>query len=515
MKKLFTLCLVVMTMLPAFAKDYTDQLEVIVNGQSAVQEATISVTKQDDGKYTLSLNNFMLQADEGPMGIGNIVLTDIEGVEADGKTTIKINKDIVIQEGSDPSVPFWMGPMLGPVPINTVAELRGDKLYVVIDIDMMSSLQQIIKVVFGNGGYQLPNSGFESFHDDGSKGVEPVAWHSFKSATGKQAGMASSLGNGVNKSDDTRPGSKGKSSAVVNSGAFSLSIFGINVVANGTMTTGRLNAGSTTAADKSNHAFLDMSKTDVDANGDPFYTVLNARPDSIAVWVKFTQGKANSDHPYATISAIITDGTYYQDPEDKTYTNKVAEARNIEIETVGGNWQRLSMPFVYFRNMAEPKAILVTASTNADPGEGSDGDKLYLDDISLIYNHALYSLTIKGQKVELQEGVTEYTLDVDGDISEDDIVATSNGMGSTIEKKIEKEDSKTVVTVVALSNDLKSSTTAKVTINNSTGIQHPMVPVAGGEELYDVDGKRVKETKAGRIYIKKDANGNTRKVIRQ
>ena len=158
---------------------------------------------------------------------------------------------------------------------------------------------------------------------------------------------------------------------------------------------------------------------------------------------------------------------------------------------------------------------MVTASTNADPGEGSDGDKLYLDDISLIYNHALYSLTIKGQKVELQEGVTEYTLDVDGDISEDDIVATSNGMGSTIEKKIEKEDSKTVVTVVALSNDLKSSTTAKVTINNSTGIQHPMVPVAGGEELYDVDGKRVKETKAGRIYIKKDANGNTRKVIRQ
>ena len=51
MKKLFTLCLVVMTMLPAFAKDYTDQLEVIVNGQSAVQEATISVTKQDDGKH--------------------------------------------------------------------------------------------------------------------------------------------------------------------------------------------------------------------------------------------------------------------------------------------------------------------------------------------------------------------------------------------------------------------------------------------------------------------------------
>ena len=511
MKRIITLLVSVITTLSALATDYTDQLEVIVNGESATQNATISVTKQDDGKYTLSLKNFVLQSDDQTMGIGNITLTDIEGVEKDGVTTIKINKSINITEGDDTSVGMWMGPMLGAVPINTIAELRGDKLYVVIDIDMMSSLQQIIKVVFGNGGYQLPNSGFESFHDDGSKGVEPVAWHSFKSATGKEAGLASILGNGVNKSDDTRPGSKGKSSAVVNSGAFSL----FNVVANGTMTTGRLNAGSPTAADKSNHAFLDMSKTDVDANGDPFYTVLNARPDSIVVWVKFKQAKPNSDYPNATISAIITDGTYYQDPEDKTYTNKVAEARNEKIATEGGNWQRLSIPFVYFRNMAEPKAILVTASTNAEPGKGSSGDEMYLDDISLIYNHALYSLTIKGQKVELQEGVTEYTLDVDGDISEDDIVATSNGMGATIEKSITKEDNQTVVSVKVLSNDLKESTTAKVTISQTNAIHPSMVVPVAADEVYSIDGKRVNETQTGRIYIKKGKNGTVKKVIRR
>ena len=269
------------------------------------------------------------------------------------------------------------------------------------------------------------------------------------------------------------------------------------------------------AKDKSNHASLDMSVTETDKNGDPFYTVLNARPDSIVVWVKFKQAKPNSDYPNATISAIITDGTYYQDPEDKTYTNKVAEARNEEIATEGGNWQRLAIPFVYFRNMAEPKAILVTASTNAEPGKGSSGDEMYLDDISLIYNHALYSLTIKGQKVELQEGVTEYTLNVDGDISEDDIVATSNGMGSTIEKKIEKEDSKTVVTVVALSNDLKSSTTAKVTIPQTNAIHPSMVVPVAADEVYSIDGKRVKETQAGRIYIKKGKNGTVKKVIRR
>ena len=502
MKRIITLLVSVITTLSALATDYTDQLEVIVNGESATQNATISVTKQDDGKYTLSLKNFVLQSDDQTMGIGNITLTDIEGVEKDGVTTIKINKSINITEGDDTSVGMWMGPMLGAVPINTIAELRGDKLYVVIDIDMMSSLQQIIKVVFGNGGYQLPNSGFERFQSTG----EPVAWHGFNTATGAFAGWAKGK---VSQSDVVRPGSNGKSSALVKSG----DVFGI--VNNGTITTGRLNADSMSAKDKSNHASLDMSVTETDKNGDPFYTVLNARPDSIVVWVKFKQAKPNSEYPNATISAIITDGTYYQDPEDKTYTNKVAEARNEEIATEGGNWQRLAIPFVYFRNMAEPKAILVTASTNAEPGKGSSGDEMYLDDISLIYNHALYSLTIKGQKVELQEGVTEYTLDVDGDISEDDIVATSNGMGATIEKSITKEDNQTVVSVKVLSNDLKESTTAKVTIPQTNAI-HPssVVPVAA-DEVYSIDGKRVKETQAGRIYIKKGKNGTVKKVIRR
>lgn len=502
MKRIITLLVSVITTLSALATDYTDQLEVIVNGESATQNATISVTKQDDGKYTLSLKNFVLQSDDQTMGIGNITLTDIEGVEKDGVTTIKINKSINITEGDDTSVGMWMGPMLGPVPINTVAELRGDKLYVVIDIDMMSSLQQIIKVVFGNGGYQLPNSGFERFQSTG----EPVAWHGFNTATGAFAGWAKGK---VSQSDVVRPGSNGKSSALVKSGDV------LGIVNNGTITTGRLNAGSMTAASTDNHASLDMSVTAKDKNGDPYYTLLNARPDSIVVWVKFKQAKPNSDYPNATISAIITDGTYYQDPEDKTYTNKVAEARNEEIATEGGNWQRLSIPFVYFRNMAEPKAILVTASTNAEPGKGSSGDEMYLDDISLIYNHALYSLTIKGKKVELQDGVTDYTLDVDGDISEDDIVATSNGMGATIEKSITKEDNQTVVTVKVLSNDLKESTTAKVTIRQTNAIHPSMVVPVAADEVYSIDGKRVNETQTGRIYIKKGKNGTVKKVIRR
>lgn len=514
MKRLFTLFVGAMIALCSMATDYTDSLEVIVNGVSAVQKATISVTQQTDGKYTLSLNNFVLQGVDQTLGVGNIVLTDIEGVEENGVTTIKINKSIEITEGNAPNVSLWMGPMIGLVPINTVAEIRGDKLYVVIDIDMMSTLEQIIKVVFGNGGYQIPNSNFESFHSDGAGGVEPVAWHSFKSATGKMVSMASLLGNGVKKSSDIRPGSRGKVSAMVNSGHL------LGITANGTMTTGRLNAGSKTADDKSNnYAYLDMSETDVDKNGDPFYTIMNGRPDSVSVWVKFKQGTANSSHPYATVSAIITDGTFYQNPEvdGKTYNSKLAEARNDQIATNGGNWQRLSIPFTYLNESAQPKAILMTASTNADAGQGSKGDELYLDDLSLIYNHALTSLSVKGKAIDLQEGVTDYTLNLDGDITENDIEATSDGIGAIIEKTIEKnEEGKTVVTVKVLSNDLKSSTTANVTINsNSTGIRTLPASMSNETVIYDIVGRRVNEMKSGRIYIQKNANGKIGKVVKK
>ena len=507
MKRFFTLFVGVMTALCSMATDYTDSLEVIVNGESTVQKATISITQQADGKYTLSLNNFMLISEEMTIGVGNIVLTDIEGVEENGVTTIKINKSIAITAGDDPNV-GWMGPMLGEVPINTIAEMRGDKLYVVIDIDMMATMDQIIKVVFGNGGYQIPNSNFESFHDDGAKGVEPVAWHSFKSATGSWAGFAQGK---VSQSDVVRPGTNGKSSALVESGSV------LGIVNNGTLTTGRLNAGSMSATNTANHASLDMSTTDKDKNGDPFYTIMNGRPDSVAVWVKFKQGKTNSAHPYATLSAIITDGTYYQDPEDKTYTNKMAEARNNTIATNSGEWQRLSIPFTYLDESIQPKAIMMTASTNADAGQGSDGDKLYLDDLSLIYNHALTSLSIKGKSIDLQEGVTDYTLEMDGDITENDIVATSDGKGAVIEKTIEKNDEgKTVITVKVLANDLKSSTTAKVTINsNAAGIGKQTIVTSAAKELYDIDGRRVNEIKPGRIYIQKDANGKIEKVVKK
>ena len=135
------------------------------------------------------------------------------------------------------------------------------------------------------------------------------------------------------------------------------------------------------ATSTSNHAELDMSKTDTDRNGDPFYQVMTGRPDSIVFWVKYSTGATGTK---ANMSAYITDGTYYQAPENKTYENKVGWAENPNIEPCT-EWTRISVPFTYADNNLDPKAILLTFSTSAIPGVGSDKDILFVDDVELIY----------------------------------------------------------------------------------------------------------------------------------
>ncbi|MBO7289833.1 MAG: calycin-like domain-containing protein [Bacteroidaceae bacterium] len=139
----------------AFGKDikvsrsYTDELVVAINGNSsAPQQTTINVDEKVDGTYTLSLNNFMLVDTESTIPVGNIVIHNIAAVEADGVKNFAVNQKINIVEG-DVEAPFWMGPKLGEVPVDMTGKMTEYKLYCNIDIDMSTTLGQIINVKFG------------------------------------------------------------------------------------------------------------------------------------------------------------------------------------------------------------------------------------------------------------------------------------------------------------------------------------------------------------------------------
>ena len=440
MRKLLVSIGLLLGLSTASATDYTDTLVVTVNGVSSYQHATISLTEQDNETYTLSLKNFKLINGEQVIGVGTISLPDCEAIKTTRGIILEEDVAINIEAGDDPSVDFWMGPVLGEVPIKLCASLVGDKLQAVIDINMVY-LEQIINVRFGEG-YQLFNGTFESFKDangivveeDGTY-AEPEYWHSFNTASGELVSMA---GKAPYLSSETRPGSTGTKSLLLKSTP--VKIFGVTVaVANGTITTGRLNAGDTNASSTKNHAEMDLSKTDKDPSGHPFYSLLNAQPDSIVTWVKFKQQSVNNQYPYATISATITDGTYYQEPVDKTYTNIVGRAENNQIASNGAVWQRLSVPFdyeSYTGNNVETKAIMVTMSTNNGAGTGKEGDELYVDDVELVYNADITSVKFDGNNVDATQVVTEeipqeaniFTaeMEVSKDVTADDFVVETN-----------------------------------------------------------------------------------------
>jgi len=506
-KTLLSLALALLSSLSMSANDYTETLVVTVNGTATRQTATISVDKNNDGTYNFNLKNFMLKIGDQSMGIGNITLNNLEAATSSKGDVVSTHRDITITKGDDPNVDTWMGPMLGTIPLDLKLLVNNEKLYTLIDIDMQQTLKQTIHVTFGDN-YQLPNSGFEDYRteqitklDDSYKQItvnveEPLNWHSFASATGDFVQAANAFSDPHTYSSDVvRSGATGKKSLLLTSA----SVFGI--VANGTITTGRMQAGAMTAADTKNCAFLSTDNTSTDSHSDPFYALMDGTPDSIAVWVKFKQGTPNADHPYATVSAAITDGTYYQDPKDKDYTNVVATAKNAQIASNNFEWQRIVVPFKYTGNDVKAKALLVTISTNADPGQGSAADNLYVDDISLIYNVDKPAVTVNGHAVTLDKAEVTTTA-VDPATAVVDATTANKGSFAAVSELSSSADQRKLQ-LLYCSDDLQTIKTYTLVINKGTetGISQIETATNKDSKVYDLNGREVKTMRHGNVYI--------------
>ncbi|MEN9997251.1 MAG: hypothetical protein RI922_241 [Bacteroidota bacterium] len=215
---------------------------------------------------------------------------------------------------------------------------------------------------------QIGNSNFEAWETTSNEIKEPVNWNSFKTATGTWNSFG---GQQMNWSSLVRPGSTGIKSAVI----WAKSTLG--VVANGNMTLGRIEMGSTTASSSSNYNY--SQTTDA-----AFSETIPDAPDSIVFWVKYKPVTAGTNT--ARISAIITNNTNnYKDPNDVGGANTVATAI-LNFPTTSNAWVRKSVPFTYVGSASNAAYIITTFTTNSTPGGGSANDSLYIDDIELIYN---------------------------------------------------------------------------------------------------------------------------------
>lgn len=445
MKKLFTTMLAAVMALAALAStDYPGTVHV--DGFNLPAAVTVS---QSGDNYTVTFGNFSQ--------LGTVEIT-APGTTTNGVTTIVTSQQI---EG---------GLANAVIAFNQYA--LGAR------IDILTPQGTTNTVTFTQDGettgYQIKNSGFENFKDNG----EPFAWHGFASATGTWAHLAPGK---LNKSTDSHTGTY---SAVMTSGEVMWK------VGNGTMTTGRLNAGSTSPSSTENCSKMNISDTTTDANGDPFYTIMHGRPDAIKFWTKFTP--KNSSYR-ASMSAIITNGTAYQDPENTTYNNKLATAKDLTNIAMSAGWVEHTVDFNYINTGLTGRALLVTFSTSNTAGGGAGGDALYVDDIALVYNAAITGITVKGEALEgFSQDVNEYNFELaEGETFNDtDIEATYISPHAYLVKKaFETEDGSYKLIVAVVSNDFNTVKMYTINYNKPAVVGTPLAEILAtgvDEQIYTV-----------------------------
>ncbi len=273
--------------------------------------------------------------------------------------------------------------------------------------------------------YQMRNANFESW-ETVSKSEEPLQWSSFYDNTGSWASMAQ--GRQIEKSTDAI---NGKYSAYIYSRDVTVTI------AQGNLTNGCINAGSMSASDASgNYNYVgDPANTRTDQN-----MKFSGRPDAVKLWCKFSGDK---DYGNASI-LLLTDG-FYQDPyykqSGKTEATKIAHAKNGTIASTG-TWNEITIPFEYYTEDI-PTQILTTFSTCADPGKGNINDKMWIDDVRMIYNSELESVTYNDATITL----TGNSATIDDVYTDSNLILTSNGKGASIEKSYDNTTGVLTITV--------------------------------------------------------------------
>jgi hypothetical protein len=230
---------------------------------------------------------------------------------------------------------------------------------------------------------QIANGGFENWGGNPSPGVtaEPTGWYSNKSGS-----SVAKLG----------PQLCFRDQSIVHSGTSSvrvetLSYFGTAV--NGAVTTGVVNAPSTNKAEGY------LGTVNYSSSSDIRRTAFTGRPDSIVGWYQYTAGAAAE---IGKVTAILHNNQYF-DPETPVNSNhadptadKVARATFLTPTGNSAVWKRFSAPFVYTA-AGNPAYIMINITSSANQMTTVTGSKMWVDDISFIYNSVT---TVKEQDLE-------------------------------------------------------------------------------------------------------------------
>ena len=369
--------------------------------------------------------------------------------------------------------------------VNTSYDKVTGKLTITVeDEESMTNVYTITfngkeKVAF----YQIPNADFENWGET----ALAETWNSFESATGKYASFAS-----FSPMPEKIDGFEG-SGVRIKSKDLGLAY------ANGNITTGRINMGDTNPADVSNYNFTDLN----DINGSLPFT---GTPDAFEVYARFAPGTAKNEGTVlqGRVQLIVHGEVAYHDPElSEQASNKIASAAVLIPATA--DWTKFTGEFNYTGNESDNLYLLASATTNPVPGASKD-DQLDLDNIKLIYYHALSNLTFNGVKLAgFSADKTDYTITIDGDVAEaaDKNKYVVKGRGASATTYLEGD----VLTITVNGNDYAANAesqtvyTVKFEKKVVDGINSISADYAKNHKVYTLSGVRVNGKPAAGVYI--------------
>ncbi len=312
-------------------------------------------------------------------------------------------------------------------------------------------------VMAAQAQYQIQNGGFEQWEREGEASVEPMNWNSFMTASGALVSMA---GTQVEKTTDAHSGS-----AAVR--IFGRSVFG--VVAQGNLTTGRINMGSTNATDASgNYNYTDMSDG---AFNQPF----TGLPDALRFWVKSSCAFGGGSSCY-----LHTAG-YYQEPAANDITaTRIAKAENTAIPN-SDSWQEVIVPFTYdVTDGTRPAYALLSLMTSGQPGKGNKNDWMIIDDVEFLYYSELETAIWNGSAVNF----TNNAATIDGQYDESLLRLRIKGQGAKVIRTY--DEGSLTLTILIEGDDISvnpdNTHTYTITFTGNENPDGPVGPIIDPDE---------------------------------
>ena len=209
------------------------------------------------------------------------------------------------------------------------------------------------------------------------------------------------------------------------------------------------------------------------------------------------------------------------DPATHTADAKlIAKLEQSISESTKGTWKSMTIPFTYNDATAVPEYINVIFAANDYFGGRNGivaGNSLTIDNVKLVYYHALNSLTYNGNKVaNFDEGTTEYTLS--GKLAEDfdKVKFTIKGAGATYD--VAKDEANNVATITVKGNDYdvnpSSKTVYTIKFDGTVGIHGITTSTnSANGAIYDLSGRKLQTMQKG-INIVRGKDGKMIKVMK-